>query len=313
MDLLSTFLSLHTVTTTLDWRCELTSPWRLVNEGTDYGKAPYHLIVAGNAWLEVKHGERLALGVGDIIVLPHGSPHTLHSGDKDARLPEMLPATVTALGNLKTDGMGPRTDVLCGEFVLDPKQSHLLLQSLPEVLVVKSQDNELHRPLYQVLQMLKHETQAQMPGSSIIAEHLSSALFSLLVRAWVSESGWQSNLLGLLAEPRLAAAAQHLLNHPDKVLSLAELARLCHMSRATFIRLFMNVTGQSPAALITTIRLMQAGKLLVSSKLPIGTIAQLVGYASETAFYRVFKRKMKMSPGMFRKNSNKLATEISLQ
>ena len=305
MDLLSKFLALHSVTTTLDWRCELGSPWRLVNEGTGYGRAPYHLIVEGQGWVELRGKETLPLEAGDILMLPHGTPHTLHSGDRNAPLPEVLPATVTALGNLKKNGSGSRTEVLCGEFVFDANRSHLLLQSLPEVVLLKTRHGDLHPHLFQLLQMLKQEAQEPSPGSKIVAEHLSAALFSMLIRAWVMETQWPGNILKLLTEPRLFPATQHLLNHPEKVLSLTEMAGLCHMSRATFIRLFKHVTGQSPAALMTSIRLMQAVKLLASPKFSVSAIGQMVGYASEPAFHRAFKQKMGMSPGELRRNQQR--------
>lgn len=302
MDLLSKFLSLHPVTTTLDWRCELDAPWRLVNHGTAYGHVPYHLVVEGSAWLELKNKEKLPLGPGDILMLPHGSSHTLHSGNSEAPLPEVLPATITRLGNLKTAGTGMRTEVLCGEFVLDPLRSRMLLQALPDIVLLKTQSSGLHRPLFQLLQMLKQETQQQTLGSSIIAEYLSSALFSLLVRGWITEAEWGGNLLGLLIEPRLSPATEHLFSHPEQMLSLTEMAGLCHMSRATFIRVFKHATGQSPTALMTAIRLMQAAKLLASSKLSVGAIGTRVGYASEPAFHRAFKERMGVTPGEFRRS-----------
>jgi AraC family transcriptional activator of mtrCDE len=302
MDLLSKFLSLHPVTTTLDWRCELSAPWRLVNHGTAFGRVPYHLIVEGSAWLELQNKEKLPLDSGDILMLPHGTPHTLHSGNSDAPLPEVLPATITKLGNLKTAGTGVRTEVLCGEFVLNPRRSNLLLQALPDIVLLKTQNSNLHQQLFQLLQMLKQESQQQSLGSSIIAEHLSSVLFSLLVRGWIREAEWGGNLLKLLTEPRLSPATEHLLSNPEQVLSLSAMASLCHMSRATFIRLFKQATGQSPAALMTAIRLMQAAKLLASSNLSVGTISTMVGYASEPAFHRAFKEKMGASPGEFRRS-----------
>lgn len=301
MDLLSKFLSLHPVTTTLDWRCELRTPWRLVNEGTAYGTAPFHLIVEGNAWLETKGKESLRLQPGDILMLPHGSPHTLHCGDKQAPLPQVLPPAVTALGTLKSEGAGPQTEVLCGEFILDPTVSGLLIQSLPEVVMLRTQSTDMHWHLYQLLQMLNRETRAETPGSQVIAEHLSSALFSLLIRGWIMESRMTSSILRLLTEPRLYPAAQSLLANPEKALSLSELASLCHMSRATFIRLFRQKAGHSPAHLMTAVRMTQAAKLLSKPGISINTICEMVGYSSEPAFHRVFRKRIGMSPGEFRR------------
>lgn len=300
MDLLSKFLSLHPVRTTLDWRCELAAPWRLVNEGTAYGVAPFHLIVTGEAWLKTVNGE-MRLQAGDILMLPHGSPHTLHCGDSQAPLPQVLPPAVTALGTLKNDETGPQTEVLCGEFILDPMVSALLLQSLPEVVLLRTRSTDMHWHLYQLLQMLNRETQAETPGSQVIAEHLSSALFSLLIRGWIAESNVTRSVLRLLTEPRLCPAVKSLLAHPKKALSLSELASLCNMSRATFIRLFQQKAGHSPADLMTSIRMTQAAKLLARPGLSISAICEMVGYSSEPAFHRVFRKRMGISPGEFRR------------
>lgn len=301
MDILSKFLALHPVVTTLDWKCELSSPWRLVNEGTVYGTAPYHLIIEGYAWLEMEGKETLPLAAGDILMLPHGSSHVLYSGSNKAPLPEVLPATVTALGTLKVNGSAPKTEILCGEFILDPVVSNLLIQSLPEVVLIRTQNRETYWHLYQLLQVLKKETQEQMLGSHIIAEHLSSALFSLLIRGWITEAKIPGNVLQLLTEPRLYPAVQSLLWSPGITLSLQELASMCHMSRATFIRLFKQVTGYSPANLMTAIRLMQAAKLLSKPGISISAICEMMGYSSEPSFHRLFKQKIGMSPGEYRR------------
>lgn len=301
MDLLSKFLSLHTVSTTLDWRCELGAPWRLVNEGTAYGTAPFHLIVAGDAWLETANNEALALKPGDILMLPHGTPHTLHCGDNQAPLPQVLPPVVTALGTLKTDGAGPKTEVLCGEFIFDPAVSNLLIQSLPEVVLLHTHSQDMHWHLYQLLQMLNQETQVETPGSQVIAEHLASALFSLLIRGWIAESKVTGSILRLLTEPRLYPALQSLLTQPEKALSLSELASMCHVSRATFIRLFQQKAGRSPADLMTSIRMTQAARMLSKPRPSISVISEMVGYSSEPAFHRVFRKRIGMAPGEFRR------------
>ena len=142
MDALSHFLALHAVTTTLDWRCELNAPWRLVNEGTAPGILPYHLVTEGEAWLEMTGREAVRLHAGDLLMLPHGSPHVLHAGDVAAPLPDVLPAGATARGTLKSTGPGRRSEILCGEFVLDAATSGLLIRSLPEVVLLKAQDRE---------------------------------------------------------------------------------------------------------------------------------------------------------------------------
>lgn len=108
-------------------------------------------------------------------------------------------------------------------------------------------------------------------------------------------------MLQLLAEPRLQPAVQYILSNPEKNLPLEQLAGMCHMSRATFIRVFKRVTGRSPSELLTAIRLMHAASLLGDSGITISAISGMVGYASEPAFHRVFRQRMGISPGQFRR------------
>lgn len=302
MDPLSKFLTLHSVTTTLDWRCELKAPWKLVNEGTKYGVAPFHLVIEGTAWLEIPDGELIALRAGDILMLPHGTSHILHCGDRNSPSPDLLPAVVTKKGTLKSEGQGPSTGVLCGEFILDPVGSNFLIKSLPMVVVLRTSNQAAHLHLYQLLQILNTETQVDMPGSHVIAEYLSSALFSLLIRGWVMENVASVNVLQLLTEPRLYPAMHCLLSNPEKKLSVSQLANLCHMSRATFIRLFQRISGHSPAHLMTSIRMSLAVKLLTKPGARMSIISEMIGYSSEPSFQRAFKLHMGMTPGEYRRN-----------
>ena len=299
MDALSHFLALHAVTTTLDWRCELNAPWRLVNEGTAPGILPYHLVTEGEAWLEMAERETVRLHAGDLLMLPHGSPHVLHAGDVAAPLPDVLPAGATARGTLKSTGPGRRSEILCGEFVLDAATSGLLIRSLPEVVLLKAQDRESQ--LHQLMLMLKREAREQLPGARIVVQHLASTLFSLLIRGWLREAALPGNMLRLLAEPRLHLAVQAMLESPGRPWTLQALAARCYMSRATFVRLFKQVAGQAPGSFLTSVRLLQAARLLEQPGFSIAAISEMVGYASEPAFHRMFKQRMGMPPGTFRR------------
>ncbi|HEX5538805.1 MAG TPA: AraC family transcriptional regulator [Methylophilaceae bacterium] len=300
MDALSRFLLFHPVGVSLDYRCELSAPWRLENNGTAPGIAPYHIVTEGSARLEVSGVEPAVLSAGDVVMLPRGHSHVLHAGGRSSALPERVISNESVFKTLKNSGTGARTEVLCGEFVFDMQTSGLLVQSLPDVLLIRTQESQDHYSLQQLMLLLKKETKTPLPGTQVIVQHLASALFSLLIRSWVQSSQLSRNLWSLLVNPRLSPAVKSILMSPDKRWSIEQLAALCHMSRATFIRVFTQAAGNSPGYFLTETRLLHAMQLLSQRELNISNICERVGYSSEPAFHRIFKKRMGMTPGEFR-------------
>lgn len=301
MDVLSQFLTFLPVATSLDWRCELNAPWKLVNEGTAAGIAPFHLIVEGEAWLETDDGTEIALNSGDFLMLPQGSPHILHAGSKSGPTPEIHPSVATVKGMIKVEGKGARTEILCGEFHFDPVLLHILIKAFPNILLLQSRKREKHSPLYELMLILKKETQQPLLGADAIVKHLSAALFSLVIRGWIQEASLAANIFRVLSEPRLYPALHILMQSPEKSLTLELLASTCHMSRATFIRLFNQAAGDTPGNVITQLRIMHAAKLLLNKDQDVSAISEMVGYSSKPAFYRAFKQRMGLSPSAYRK------------
>ncbi|HEX5538152.1 MAG TPA: cupin domain-containing protein, partial [Methylophilaceae bacterium] len=136
MDSLSRFLLLHPVDVSLDYRCELNAPWRLENNGTAPGNAPYHMVIEGSARLEVPGIEPSVLSAGDVVMFPRGHSHVLHAGGRSSAPPDCIVSDESVFKTLKNSAAGARTEVLCGEFAFDMQTSSLLIQSLPDVLLI---------------------------------------------------------------------------------------------------------------------------------------------------------------------------------
>jgi AraC family transcriptional activator of mtrCDE len=111
-------------------------------------------------------------------------------------------------------------------------------------------------------------------------------------------------LFALLAEPRLEAALRAILTTPERPWQLAELASTCNLSRATFSRVFQKVAGATPAQILTQTRMARAALLLRQARLAVGHIAEQVGYQSEAAFNRIFKRHFGLGPGAYRRREH---------
>lgn len=304
MEALSHLLSLYPVHTALDVRCHFGAPWVLEHEGAEYGVAPYHMIVSGGGRLEMEGQEDIPVHAGDIVLFPRGTAHRLHA--EEAPGPPVASRLATGehvLPLLYNEGSGPVTDILCGQIVFGQGASNALLVALPELIHVRTEGRADHTALQNLIGMLRTEAETVRPGSRAVLSQLASAMFALLMRAWIEQSPSMPGLFSLLAEPRLQAALQGMLSEPARPWQLVELAEACNMSRATFARLFQKAAGATPAAFLTQTRMAKAAALLAEGRLPVGQIGEQVGYQSEAAFNRVFKRCYGVGPGAYRRNA----------
>lgn len=304
MDLLSRLLSLYPAGAALNVRCDLHAPWSLDHAQENVGTVPYHLIVSGNAFLDVGTRKNIALQAGVIVVFPKGTAHRLHVGATENPAPlRELPRTQFAKQSINDD-TGSVTDILCGKFQFDERASLILLDALPDFIVVNAASRDDLFGLRTLLTMLRQETDSTQPGASMIVSQLASTLFALVIRAWLAQEDAPPSLFTLLAEPRLQASVFAMLATPEKPWTLESMAAACNMSRANFVRVFTRAAGRSPTAVLLQTRMSIAAQRLLQSSRPIGEIAEVVGYQSEAAFSRVFKRSHGIGPGQYRRQAS---------
>lgn len=311
MDLLSRLLALMPVAGRLDVRCHFGAPWRIDQPAADAREIPYHVLLRGEAVLEDGHGEPLHMMAGDIVLFPAGTPHVLHDGSGGAMLmaSEQL---VDGLRIVTNQGGGAAVDILCGRFLLPAVPERLLRDHLPGRLLVHSvargnptgaaqRDGEVAGSrLARLIQLMREEALEQGPASETLVNHLSGALFALTLRFASHADEPPRGLLALAQRPRLQPALTAMFDEPGKPWTLPELADLCHMSRATFARHFDEAIGRSASDVLTEIRMALAGRKLAQTNLGIAEIGEAVGYQSDAAFQRVFKRQVGMTPAQWR-------------
>jgi AraC family transcriptional activator of mtrCDE len=293
--------------------------------------APYHLVVSGAARLMVVGQPAQHLQAGDIVVLAHGGAHRLEhaqaatghaqvTATRDLRDPPALAASgllatpagvalagapgMTSLLRLKGNaGTGPVTDILCGQFHFEAHTSRLLLEALPDVIVVRTAARPDFAGLHSLVAMLREEADAMRAGAGAVVASLASALFALVMRAWLEQAAAVPGLFALLAQPRLQPGLQAMLAQPAQPWSLEQLARLCHMSRATFARLFREAAGATPGEVLARTRMAEAARRLTQGREAVAAIGEAVGYRSEAAFNRIFKRCLGVGPGQYRRSA----------
>lgn len=308
-DWLSRLLQMVPVSGQIDYRCFLGAPWRLDNGPFESTEIPYHIVLAGSAYLEVPDGGLVHLVAGDILLMPHGDTHVL----RDASEAKPSPARETrgtAFTVVENDRGGERLDMLCGRFTLSSAHEKLVRAHLPGRLIVNAVEYSAatakpgtSQHLASLVGLLRMESADEHLGGLAMLNALSTAMFALVLRLASETVETPEGLLALAGNPRLAPALAAIFNNPAHPWTLPELATLCNMSRATFIRQFQQRLGRSATDLLTDIRMTIASNELRSSDASTGAVADAVGYQSEAAFQRAFKLHVGATPSQFRKQA----------
>jgi AraC family transcriptional activator of mtrCDE len=309
-DWLTRFMELVTVTGTLEIRCALGTPWAIEYTHAQAQEIPYHVVLTGRALLEnSENGTTVELRPGDIVLLPHGSAHLLHDGSGAVPVPDRIRAAGSFLVR-ENSGSDEVLDMLCGRFVVAPPHDRFIRTYLPSELVVRTEEVGIAAQslpqterLSRLVELMRAEALDGELGSGAILSALSSALFAVTLRAADEAGQARTGVLALASHPRLAPAAAAIFNDPARAWTLPELAGLCSMSRATFMRHFQASLGRSPMDLLTDIRMSAAANALRQSTSSTEAVADLVGYQSVSAFRRVFAQWMGMTPGDWRQHA----------
>jgi AraC family transcriptional activator of mtrCDE len=306
-DWLSRLLEMVPVQGHLDLRCSYGVPWVIDQTRAEPGEIHYHILVGGSAVLEDLSGAPpQQLSAGDILLVPHGGRHKLHDGSGAPPSPAHKRATLNLVIS-ENSGSGDRVDLLCGRFIFPPQHERLLRDHLPQSLVVHAfkqpSDNgpPARAQLLNLVQLMWRESVLEGLGGRVMLNALTTALFALTLRVASESHEAPPGLLALAAYPRLAPALTALFREPARAWTLPQLARLCHLSRATFARQFQDRLGRSASDLLTDIRMTLAANTLRKSSVSTAAVADMVGYQSEAAFQRAFKQRMGITPAQWRR------------
>jgi AraC-like DNA-binding protein len=243
----------------------------------------FHLISSGSCRVEAGYlPEPITLHSGDLIVFPRGASHTLC---QVLRSGEEMPAD---------------TGMLCGEFTSNGSRRNPLLEALPDWFVVREADCPGLRSLGQTLAA---ESRHSIFGNQVMLNKLSDSLLALAIRSHVVRDPARQGLLAALNDPRLSRALNAMHEDPGRDWSLAELAEVAHLSRTAFCEHFAAVLGQAPMQYLTEWRMAEALRLLRDPTQSVARIAERLGYQTEAAFRRAFKRVQGFAPGKVRQEA----------
>ncbi|MEU5402856.1 AraC family transcriptional regulator [Streptomyces sp. NPDC005963] len=302
-DALATLLSRIRVGTGRFGRIELGAPWGVRMGPRD--TVTLHHPLDGEMWLEAD-GPMVRIGPGDLVILPHGVPHSL-KWRPDARVMAeehwQSPPSEDGLSvRRRFGGDGARTVVLCAELTLTGAARGLLMRALPPVIHFQPDAGGDPVPgLRRILDGLREEVRDGRSASPLLAARLVEVLLLQGIRAELERPAAAGTWRAALGDDRVGRALDALYGAPGHPWSVAELARVAGMSRAAFAPLFRELVGESPIAHLTGWRMALAKTALSEQPdLPIGRIAASVGYGSEFAFSAAFRRVVGMPPGRYR-------------
>ena len=303
MDVLSDILDAFQLTGTLYFRGEFSAPFGV--RVPAYGNAArFHICLKGSCVIDVEGAETsVKLDGGDLLVVPHGSAHTI--SDRPSRgtasLDDVLRAAAfTGDAPLVYGGGGELTMLVCGHFAFEKGTLHPLLDALPAVLHFPARACSDYRWLDDAMRFLGDEARVDRPGARAVAARMSEILFIQVLRAWVEREGDTAGPVAAIRDPHLGRALREIHEKPAEGWTVATLAKSAGMSRTSFSEQFSRLLGVTPIQYLTQWRIEKAKAALRSASTPLAEVAASIGYQSEAAFNRAFRRYVGVGPGRYR-------------
>jgi AraC-like DNA-binding protein len=315
MDAFSEILSGVKLTGAVYFSAEFSEPWGFTSPGQRQATgdvAPgaehlvlFHLLVDGAAVAQLDGGEPIPLAPGDIVIFPHGDAHDMCSG-KGARKPfpnyGITPKIKARdLSPLKAGGGGAVSRFVCGYMSCEPHLSRPILDGLPPVFKVSVRADASGQWLETSILHMVEEAARGGVGSAAMLAKLSEALFVDTMRRYVAslpdqQSGW----LAGARDPIVGKSLGLLHGRVAHPWTIAELADEVGISRSALVERFTRYVGEPPMTYLTRWRLKLAARSLEKTSRGVAAIAADVGYESEAAFSRAFKREFGVPPGRYR-------------
>ena len=265
------------------------------------GAVSFHAVLDGNCEITAvtatgNGGAPVRLGAGDLAVLPHGHAAQLRgiAGSADDTAATLVSGELAFGGVSEADG------------------PHPLLAVLPPILVVRADAPDAARCptgerapwLAHTLAFLACESSSRRLGAGTVMGHLASVLFIVAVRAHLSEAAVVPGWLRAFTDPATAPALAAVQARPDAPWTVDALAREAGLSRSAFSARFREVAGVAPMQFVTAWRMREAARLMrAAPRAALADVAGRVGYESEAAFNRTFKRHLRRTPGAYRRSA----------
>lgn len=315
MDALSEALRTVRMTGAIFLSAEFTAPWGFATPATKLTApvvAPgteclvsYHLVTDGRAYVDIPGEPLVAVEAGEIVVIPHGQAHLFFNGSNPTPFDgaQSLKQHVAGeLSSLRWGGGGEATRFVCGFLGCDRHAERLFLAGLPATIKVNIRCDAAGAWIESSIRYLVADEQRGQPGHGILLSKMAEALFIETMRSYLKtlpadRTGW----LAAVRDPIAGAALALIHKRPAEAWTIERLATEGGSSRAVLAERFQRYLGEPPLTYLTRWRLQLAARQLQATKATVLSIALDVGYESEAAFSRAFKREFGLPPARYRK------------
>lgn len=312
--LVSDVLSTLRLTGAIFLRAEYTAPWAYESPPSDdlmrllqpqsERLILFHIIAEGSCWLQLSTGQRLHASEGEVVVLPYSHQHVMGSAEsvRPIAIASLLPAPPWEEFPVLRYGMGgARTSVVCGYLSSDDPLFNPVLDALPPLFSVRPPAGPAATWVAASIQYALDASKGRRAPSASMALRLPELLFSEVLRLYLESGpplpgGW----LAALRDPIIGPALLELHADLTRRWTVEDLARRVACSRSVLNDRFGRLVGRPPMRYLVEWRLQTAASLLRSTTLSVAEIAYRVGYTSEEAFNRAFKRTLGSPPGQWR-------------
>jgi len=302
MDILTDVLNTLELKGWLSSRRELLPPWRY-----DFAASKdsmFHVISYGGAYLQVEGvAEPVRVEDGDVLLFPTGHPHSLYD-DRMSPLTRLVHLDYNPQRGhqvVNSEGEGPKLLMLCGAFHFEYPNDFSLLHRLPKLIHIRGIQGRMEQGFADIVRIIARESASQQAGTEVVLRRLTELLFIQVIRLWIDQQaeasvGW----VGALRDQPISAALGLIHQSPAHKWTVNELAEAVALSRSAFAARFTDLVGEPPMTYLTRWRMLRATRLL-KNEVSMETIAALLGYESEAAFRKAFKREIGMPPAQYRR------------
>ena len=299
MDALSHILELIKLKGVVYTKLSFSAPWGVAVSPGPF--AQFRMIVSGQCVLKVEGQKLIKLKAGDMVFFPHGAAHWIADSETSPRFNGSVLLAAIRSGQAIFVSEGDTTTTISGHFEFDRSSDHPFIKALPEFILISDTDRRELAWLEHTGDILMEELRSDKMGSNLMVSRLSEVLFIHTIRAFLEKNKTQKGFLKALQDPSISAALGTIHNNPGKEWTLESLSKIAGISRTLFINRFKEMVGETPMKYLSSWRVLKAKEMLAGKPDTVHEITINVGYQSEAAFNRVFKKQVKQTPAAYRR------------